>query len=226
MEILATVLDVILHIDRYIGLIISYFGIWSYVIVFMIVFIETGLVIFPFLPGDSLLFTLGAFSAIGSFDVLLIITVVSAAAIIGDTVNYWVGYTIGPRVFNKDGGRLLNKEYLLNTKEFYDKHGGKTIIIARFIPVIRTFAPFIAGVGRMYYPRFLFYNILGGLLWPLIFVLSGYIFGNIPLVKKYFSILIIAIVILSAIPLIIGAVMARSNQRNKQISCVVPDNTL
>jgi membrane-associated protein len=226
MEILSITLDVILHFDRYIGLIVNYFGDWSYVIIFMIIFIETGLVIFPFLPGDSLLFALGAFSAIGSFDVQLIIIVISAAAIIGDTVNYWVGNKIGPRVFYKDGGRFLNKDYLLSTKEFYDKHGGKTIIIARFIPVIRTFAPFIAGVGRMYYPRFLFYNILGGLLWPLIFVLSGYFFGNIPLIKKYFSLLIIAIVILSAIPLVIGAVRARTKRRDMQISCTDPDDNL
>lgn len=224
MELLSIVADVIFHIDRHIGLLINYFGIWSYVIIFIIIFIETGLVIFPFLPGDSLLFALGAFAAIGSFDVLLIFTVVSVAAIIGDTVNYWVGCKIGPRVFNREGGRFLNRKYLLKTKEFYDRHGGKTIIIARFIPVIRTFAPFIAGVGRMYYPRFLLYNILGGLLWPLVFVLSGYFFGNIPLVKKYFSVLIIAIVILSVIPLIIGAVIARRKEQHKQNISLVSDD--
>ena len=163
MEFIFQIVDFILHIDRYMNIIIQQFGLWSYLLLFIVVFCETGLVVTPFLPGDSLLFAAGAFAAIGAFDVTLLILVLSAAAILGDTANYWIGYFIGPRVFHKENVRFLNKRHLERTHEFYEKHGGKTIILARFIPIIRTFAPFVAGVGKMTNWRFITYNIEGGI---------------------------------------------------------------
>ncbi len=198
MEIVLTFIDIILHVDKYLDMIIQSFGIWSYVILFLIVFCETGLVVTPFLPGDSLLFAAGALAAIGSFDVTLLLIIFSSAAIVGDNVNYWVGRILGLKIFM----RFINKKYLDRTHEFYEKHGGKTVILARFIPIIRTFMPFVAGLGRMIYPRFLSYDVLGGILWPAIFVLSGYFFGNLPLVKEYFSLVIIAIILISVTPIV------------------------
>lgn len=197
MEILLTFIDIILHVDKYLDMIIQGFGIWSYVILFLIVFCETGLVITPFLPGDSLLFAAGALAAIGSFDVMLLLIIFSTAAIVGDNVNYWVGRVLGLKIFE----RLINKKHLDQTHEFYERHGGKTVILARFAPIIRTFMPFVAGLGRMTYPRFLAFDIFGGILWPALFVLSGYYFGNLPLVKKYFSLVIVAIIIISLTPI-------------------------
>jgi membrane-associated protein len=178
-------------------MIIQIFGIWSYVILFLIVFCETGLVITPFLPGDSLLFAAGALAAIGSFDVSLLLIIFSSAAIVGDNVNYWIGRILGLKIFE----RHINKKYLDQTHEFYERHGGKTVILARFAPIIRTFMPFVAGLGRMTYPRFLSYDIFGGILWPALFVLSGYYFGNLPIVKEYFSLVIVAIIIISLTPI-------------------------
>jgi membrane-associated protein len=183
-------------------MIIQSFGIWSYVILFLIVFCETGLVVTPFLPGDSLLFAAGALAAIGSFDVTLLLIIFSTAAIVGDNVNYWVGHFVGPKIFNKENVPLLNKKYLDQTHEFYERHGGKTVILGRFVPIIRTFMPFVAGLGRMTYPRFLAYDIFSGILWPILFVLSGYFFGNLPFVKKYFSLVIIAIILISVTPIL------------------------
>ncbi len=209
MEFIFQIVDFILHIDRYMNIIIQQFGLWSYLLLFIVVFCETGLVVTPFLPGDSLLFAAGAFAAIGAFDVTLLILVLSAAAILGDTANYWIGYFIGPRVFHKENVRFLNKRHLERTHEFYEKHGGKTIILARFIPIIRTFAPFVAGVGKMTYWRFITYNIAGGIAWPIIFVLSGYFFGNLPIVKRYFTLVIVAIIIISVLPIVYEVIRIR-----------------
>ena len=203
MELIKDFTDILIHLDKYLDSIIRSYGTLTYVILFLIIFCETGLVITPILPGDSLLFATGTFAALGSLDVGLIIILLSIAAIAGDTVNYWIGYLVGPKVFSKEKSRLFNKEYLDRTHHFYQKYGGKTIIIARFIPIIRTFAPFVAGIGRMTYKRFIIYNILGGIGWIVTFVLGGYFFGNIPLVKNNFALIILAIIIISILPAII-----------------------
>lgn len=209
MELLKDFADILIHLDKYLDSIIRSYGTLTYGILFLIIFCETGLVVTPILPGDSLLFATGTFAALGSLDVGLIIILLSIAAIAGDTVNYWIGYLVGPKVFAKEKSRLFNKEYLDRTHRFYQKYGGKTIIIARFIPIIRTFAPFVAGIGRMTYKRFIAYNILGGIGWIATFVLGGYFFGNIPLVKNNFALIILAIIIISVLPAIIEFVRQR-----------------
>ena len=203
MELIKDFTDILIHLDKYLDSIIRSYGGLTYGILFLIIFCETGLVVTPILPGDSLLFATGTFAALGSLDVGLIIILLSIAAIAGDTVNYWIGYLVGPKVFSKEKSRLFNKEYLDRTHHFYQKYGGKTIIIARFIPIIRTFAPFVAGIGRMTYKRFIIYNVLGGIGWIVTFVLGGYFFGNIPLVKNNFALIILAIIIISILPAII-----------------------
>ena len=200
MELIEALFGILLHLDRHLDLLIRNCGIWTYAILFLIIFLETGLVVTPFLPGDSLLFAAGTFAALGSLDARWLVISLSIAAIAGDTVNYWIGYTVGPKVFNKEKSRFLNKEHLYRTHRFYEKYGGKTIILARFIPIIRTFAPFVAGIGSMTYRRFILYNISGGIAWVVIFVLGGYLFGNIPVVKQNFSLVIFAIIILSILP--------------------------
>jgi len=209
MELLKDFADILIHLDKYLDSIIRSYGSLTYGILFLIVFCETGLVITPILPGDSLLFATGTVAALGSLDLSLIIILLSIAAIAGDTVNYWIGYLVGPKVFSKEKSRLFNKEYLDRTHRFYQKYGGKTIIIARFIPIIRTFAPFVAGIGRMTYKRFIAYNVLGGIGWIVTFVLGGYFFGNIPLVKNNFALIILAIIIISVLPAIIEFVRQR-----------------
>src|SRR5687768_2217305 len=208
MDAIKFLIDFILHLDVHLTEIINNYGIWAYAILFLIIFVETGLVVMPFLPGDSLLFAAGAFAAPqiingqqvdGPFNVFYLIGLLFIAAFLGDTLNYAIGNWFGPKVFQRDY-RFLKREYLLKTEEFYHKHGGKTIIFARFIPIIRTFAPFIAGVGTMKYSRFLSYNVIGGILWVAGFVVAGYLFGNIPAVKKNFTLVIFAIIILSVIP--------------------------
>ena len=203
MELIEFLFEILLHLDKHLDLVIRNYGIWTYSILFLIIFLETGLVVTPFLPGDSLLFAVGTFAALGSLDARWLIISMSIAAIAGDTVNYWIGYMVGPKVFNKEKSRFLNKEYLYRTHRFYEKYGGKTIILARFIPIIRTFAPFVAGIGSMTYRRFILYNISGGIAWVVIFVLGGYLFGNIPVVKQNFSLAIFVIIILSILPGII-----------------------
>jgi membrane-associated protein len=215
-ELITTLIDIVLHIDRYMNVIIQTFGIWSYVILFIIVFCETGLVVTPFLPGDSLIFAAGAFAAIGAFDVTLIIVVFASAAILGDNVNYWIGHSVGPKIFHKENVRLFNKEYLDRTHAFYEKHGGKTVIIARFMPIIRTFMPFVAGIGRMHYPRFLAFDITGGIAWPMIFALLGYFFGNIPVVKKYFSLVVVVIIIISVMPIFYQVIKVRMEKHAEE----------
>jgi membrane-associated protein len=208
MEFLRSLVDLFLHLDEHLSQIISQYGVWTHLILFLIVFCETGLVITPFLPGDSLLFAAGTFAALGSLDLWLIVVLLITAAIIGDTVNYWVGAYIGPRAFRGDV-RFLRQEYLDRTHAFYEKHGGKTIILARFIPIIRTFAPFVAGVGAMSYPKFITYNVVGAVLWVGIFVLGGYFFGTIPVVRENFTLVIMAIILISVMPVLFEAMRAR-----------------
>jgi membrane-associated protein len=181
---------------------------WTYLILFIVIFIETGLVVTPFLPGDSLLFAAGAFAAKGSFNVSLLFFMLWLAAVLGDTANYWIGHYVGPRVF-RENVRWLKREYLERTQAFYDKHGGKTIFLARFIPIIRTFAPFVAGIGKMRYGYFITYNVVGGLVWTALFIFGGYFFGNLPLVKDNFSFIIIAIILISVLPAVIEALRSR-----------------
>lgn len=202
MELLKQFIDLFLHLDKHLEMIIADYGTLTYVILFLIIFIETGLVVMPFLPGDSLLFAAGAFAAAGSFNVYFLIGLLIVAAFIGDTLNYSIGKFIGPKVFSRDY-MLLKKAHLLKTQTFYEKHGGKTIIFARFIPIIRTFAPFIAGVGTMNYGKFISYNIIGGVLWVTLFTIAGYLFGEIPEVKRNFTLVIFAIIILSLLPPVI-----------------------
>ena len=208
MDFLRSLVDLFLHLDEHLSQIISQYGVWTHLILFFIVFCETGLVITPFLPGDSLLFAAGTFAALGSLDLWLIVVLLITAAIIGDTVNYWVGAYIGPRAFRGDI-RFMRREYLDRTHAFYEKHGGKTIILARFIPIIRTFAPFVAGVGAMSYPKFITYNVVGAVLWVGIFVLGGYFFGTIPVVRKNFTLVIMAIILISVMPVLLEALRAR-----------------
>jgi membrane-associated protein len=198
MDLIGQYVDVLLHLDRHLGAVIADFGIWTYLILFAIVFCETGLVIMPFLPGDSLLFTAGAFAAKGALDITWLFIGLSAASFLGDNVNYWVGRTVGKGV--AANGKLVRREHLQRTEKFYDKYGGKTIILARFMPVLRTFAPFVAGIGRMDYPRFLAYSFFGSLVWNSVFVLGGYTFGNMPLVRDNFTAAIFLIIFVSLIP--------------------------
>lgn len=196
---MASFIDVFLHLDTYLSTIIQHYGVWTYLILFLVIFLETGVVVTPFLPGDSLLFAAGAFAATGAFDVVWLFLLLFVAAVIGDTLNYRIGYAIGPRAFQAQN-RFLKQEHLERTHRFYERHGGKTIVMARFIPIIRTFAPFVAGIGRMRYGSFAFYNVFGGLLWTGSFIFGGYYFGNLPVVKENFTLVILAIIILSIMP--------------------------
>ena len=211
MEPLRTIIDLFLHLDKHLSQVISQYGTWTHLILFLIVFCETGLVVTPFLPGDSLLFAAGTFAALGALDVRLIILLLIIAAVVGDTVNYWVGAYIGPRAF-RGNVRFLKQEYLDRTHAFYEKHGGKTVILARFIPIIRTFAPFVAGVGAMSYPKFILYNVVGAVLWVGLFVLGGYFFGNIQLVRENFTLVILAIIALSVLPIVVETLRARRSR--------------
>jgi membrane-associated protein len=202
-DLLRLAIDLVLHLDRHLSGIIHDYGAWTYALLFLIVFCETGLVVTPFLPGDSLLFAVGTFAAIGALDLVLVMLVLLVAAVLGDAVNYAIGSRLGPAVFRRDDVRYLNRRHLERTHEFYERYGAKTIVIARFVPIVRTFAPFVAGIGRMRYGHFLFYNVAGALLWILSLVLGGYLFGNIPVVRRNFSLVIFAIIILSILPGII-----------------------
>ncbi len=202
MDIISRFFDFVLHLDRHLGSLIQTYGFWTYFLLFFVIFLETGFVVTPFLPGDSLLFAAGAFAAIGALNPWLLFFILSAAAILGDTANYWIGHFIGPKVFQKENSRFFRREYLDRTHEFYEKYGAETIIIARFVPIVRSFAPFVAGIGRMSYGRFLSYNIIGGILWVALFVTGGYFFGNIPFVRRNFSLVIVAIILLSMIPVV------------------------
>jgi len=208
MDLVKQLVDVFLHLDRHLAEVVRDYGTFTNVILFGIVFCETGLVVTPFLPGDSLLFTAGALAALGSLDVWVLFLTLALAAILGDSANYWIGKKIGPRAF--DGSiRFFKQDHLRKTEAFYEKHGKKTIILARFVPIIRTFAPFVAGVGSMNYGVFLAYNVIGGALWVAICVFSGYFFGNIAAVKKNFSLVILAIIFVSTLPILWEAWKAR-----------------
>ena len=219
MEFLKKILDIALHLDRYLSAVIQQYGLWTYAILFLIIFIETGFVVLPFLPGDSLLFAAGTFAALKALKVGWLILALSAAAIIGDTVNYWVGHHVGPKVFCRDGARFFKKEYLDRTHAFYEKHGGKTIIIARFVPIIRSFAPFVAGIGRMSYGRFLAFNVIGGIGWVVLLVGAGYFFGNIPFVKDNYSVAILAIIAISTVPVAVEYLKHRKKKPVPPPSC-------
>ncbi|OGU59175.1 MAG: hypothetical protein A2X64_07245 [Ignavibacteria bacterium GWF2_33_9] len=208
MEYIKLVIDFILHIDKHLGEIINNYGTWTYAILFLIIFAETGLVIIPLLPGDSLLFAAGSFAAIGKLNPHFMFFLLSFAAIIGDTVNYWIGSSIGHKLIAKNY-RFLKREHLEKTHQFFEKYGGKTIIIARFVPIVRTFAPFVAGLGAMTYSKFILYNIVGGIFWVALFVYVGYFFGNLPFVQNNFGLVAMAIIIISALPIIIEFVKRR-----------------
>jgi len=203
MELIRHGIEIIVHLNQYLDMIIREYGFWTHFLLFLIIFCETGLVVTPFLPGDSLLFTAGTFAALGSLDLTWLIVLLSIAAVGGDTLNYWAGCTIGPKVFSGRDSRFFNREYLDRTHRFYEKYGGKTIIFARFIPIIRTFAPFVAGIGSMTYPRFIAYNVLGGVAWILILTLAGYFFGNIRVVQDNFTWVILLIIVISVLPAVV-----------------------
>jgi membrane-associated protein len=213
MELIKDFIDVILHFDTHLVEWVKHYGTFSYVILFAIIFCETGLVVTPFLPGDSLLFAVGALSATGALEVYTAGSLLMLAAIIGDSTNYWIGYFVGPKVFRSESSRWFNRAHLDRTNAFYAKYGVKTVIIARFMPIVRTFAPFVAGIGRMYYPRFLFFSVLGSFLWIGIFVAAGYVFGNIPEVKSNFKLVILAIIFLSILPALIEVLRARRERK-------------
>lgn len=202
MEPIKFLIDFILHIDVHLGQLIQTYGVITYAILFTIIFVETGLVITPFLPGDSLLFAAGAFAALGSLNVLVLLGLLILAAFLGDTVNYWIGHFFGEQLI-ANPKIPIKKEHIEKTQKFFDKHGGKTIILARFVPIVRTFAPFVAGIGKMSYPRFISFNIIGGVLWVTLFTLAGFFFGNIPSVKHNFSLVIMGIVLISVLPMVI-----------------------
>ena len=209
MDMLLNFIDIFIHLDQHLSLLIQSFGGWAYLIVFLVIFCETGLVVTPILPGDSLLFGLGAIAAMGALKVEWLFVMLSIAAIAGDTVNYMIGHYVGPRVFARESGRFFKKEYLERTHRFYEKYGGKTIVIARFVPIIRTFAPFVAGIGSMPYSRFIVYNIVGGISWIALLIFGGYYFGNISIVKRNFTLVIFAIIFISILPGVIEYVRQR-----------------
>jgi membrane-associated protein len=217
LEFLATFIDIILHLDKHLQVLIQNYGVWIYMILFLIIFCETGLVVTPFLPGDSLLFVAGALAASGNMHVHTLFLILVAASFLGDNTNYWIGRFLGPKVFSRHGSLLLNPKHLERTQGFYDRHGGKTVVIARFVPIVRTFAPFVAGIGRMVYQRFLMFAFAGAILWIGSLVYAGYFFGNIPWVKNNLSLVIIGIVILSILPGIIEFLRRRFSTRTNPV---------
>jgi membrane-associated protein len=220
MELLVTFVDMFLHVDRHLLDLATAYGVWVYAILFTIIFLETGVVVTPFLPGDSLLFATGALAAAGVLDVGAVLLLLTAAAIIGDNVNYSIGRRVGPRVFT-ERSRWLKHDHLVRTQRFYAKHGGKTVVLARFVPIVRTFAPFVAGVGRMHYPRFLAFNVVGGVVWVWSFGLLGYFFGNTPIIKENFGLAIIAVIVLSLLPVGFEALRARAEHRRARAKEVI-----
>ena len=215
MDLIHWFVDFFLHLDQHLAEVIQRYGTSTYALLFLIVFLETGLVVTPFLPGDSLLFAAGTFAALGALRLWPLFFLLCAAAILGDTVNYAIGARLGPRVFHYPKSRFFNPEHLKKTHAFYEKYGGKTIIIARFVPIVRTFAPFVAGVGQMRYRQFIGYNVIGGVLWVSICVFAGYFFGNLPFVKKNFSVVVIVIVLISLLPAVIEYLRHRAEAKRK-----------
>lgn len=209
---MANIVDIILHLDQHLSQWIEFFGIWVYVIVFLIIFAETGLVVTPFLPGDSLLFALGAVAARGDLNLWILLSSLTVAGILGDATNYHIGKLLGYKVFEKDN-RFFKKKYLEQTQEFYNRWGGFTIIASRFAPIVRTFAPFVAGIGTMEYKKFFSYNILGACAWVFLFTLAGYFFGSLPIVQRYFHLVIFGVIFVSLIPMLIPWIKSRKSKR-------------
>ncbi|MGH9798932.1 MAG: DedA family protein [Blastocatellia bacterium] len=210
MELLKQFLDLILHLDKHLVDLVNQYQSWTYGILFLIIFCETGLVVTPFLPGDSLLFAVGALASKGELNVFLVVVLLILAAVIGDSVNYWIGRSLGPRVFSSENSRWFNRRHLERTHAFYEKYGGKTLIFARFMPIIRTFAPFVAGIGKMTYIKFLTYSVSGGILWISLLTYAGYFFGEIPIVKRNFSLVIVGVIVVSLMPAVIEFLRSRS----------------
>jgi membrane-associated protein len=204
-DLIKSLVDFVLHIDRHLTEIVQNYGLWTYGILFLIIFAETGLVVMPLLPGDSLLFAAGAITALPDtgLNVHLLALLLFIAAVLGDTLNYWIGHKIGPAVFKREDSIWLRKKHLQRAHEFFEKYGGRAIILARFVPIVRTFVPFVAGVGSMTYRRFLAYNVIGGFIWIYAFIYLGYFFGNLPVIKKNFGLVIVAIIILSVVPMVV-----------------------
>ncbi|MCX7772932.1 MAG: DedA family protein [Clostridia bacterium] len=215
MDIITHLINFILHIDVYLAQIVQQYGVLTYVILFVIIFCETGLVVTPFLPGDSMLFAAGALAVIGSMNLPLLLLVIFIAAVLGDTVNYHIGKKIGMSILAKEKVRFINKEYLYKAQEFYNKHGSMTIVVARFIPIIRTFAPFVAGIGRMNYAKFIPYNMFGGALWVSLFLCGGYFFGNLPFIREHFSLVLVAIIFISLLPGVIVFLKERKGKKKQ-----------
>lgn len=214
------IINIMLHFDKYLDLIIQNYGAWTYALVFLIIFCETGLVVTPFLPGDSLIFATGALAARGSLDIIALFVIFLSAAIIGDTVNYHIGKRIGSKIFEKEDIKYINKQHLKKAERFYKKHGSMTIVLGRFIPIIRTFVPFVAGIGEMHYYKFIIYNMLGGLLWVSLFLGGGYFFGNLPLIKENFSYVVISIIIISVIPAIAAFIKEKRDSKSGEINII------
>lgn len=217
MEFFAQFIDIFLHLNKHMDTVIQDYGTWVYAILFLIVFCETGLVVTPFLPGDSLLFAAGAFAALGKLDLGLIFVLLMVAAVIGDALNYWIGSKLGPKVFQKEDSFFFKRSYLDKTQAFYEKYGGKTIIIARFVPIVRTFAPFVAGIGSMKYRQFLLYNVIGAFLWITICTFAGYFFGNIPVVQKNFELVILGIIFISVLPMGFEFLKSRAEKKRAAV---------
>ena len=210
MEIINLLIDIVMHLDKHLEALVQAYGIWIYAILFAVIFSETGFVVTPFLPGDSLLFVAGALAAVGGMDIGLLIAVLTIAAVLGNTVNYAIGRYFGPKVFQWENSRLFNKAALMKTHLFYEKHGGKTLVISRFLPLFRTFAPFVAGIGNMTYARFTLFNVIGALSWVVSLTFAGYWFGNMPWIKQNLTLVIVAILGLSLVPVALGAWKSRS----------------
>ena len=209
-------IDIILHLDVYLDMLVNNYGPWIYAILFLVIFCETGLVVMPFLPGDSLLFIAGAVAAGGGMDPVLLAGLLMLAAIMGDSTNYVIGRTAGERLFSNPNSKIFRRDYLEKTHDFYERHGGKTVTMARFLPIFRTFAPFVAGVARMFYPRFFMFSVFGTILWVGGLVTLGYFFGNVPFIKKNLSLLVVGIILLSLVPMIIGVFRSRFGRTSSE----------
>jgi membrane-associated protein len=213
MAIIKFLVDLFLHLDTHLSAVITQYGFWTYGLLFVVIFIETGLVVVPFLPGDSLIFAAGTFASLGSLNIWLLFLLLAIAAVVGDTANYWIGHFLGDRAYQI---KWIKKEYLDRTHGFFDKYGNKTIFLARFIPIVRTFAPFVAGIGKMSYADFFSYNVLGGISWVALFSFAGYFFGNIPFIRDHFSLVVVAIVLISLIPMVVEGLKVRSEGKRSK----------
>ena len=212
MDFLMTAFDMFLHVDQHLSEFATTYGVWIYALLFLIIFLETGVVVTPFLPGDSLLFAAGALAGANALEIRMLVPLLIAAAVLGDNVNYVIGRSVGPRVFSAEHNRFFKREHLTRTHEFYERHGGKMLVLARFVPIVRTFAPFVAGIARMRYARFLAFSVAGGTLWVASFCLLGYFFGSLPIVQENFSIAVIAVIFISLIPMVVEVWKARAHK--------------